>query len=89
MFNSDEHRAKMLRKQFPRSHKKNPPGRDVNEGLQNEPLKKFNLLELAFDSEMDNVEVKGLLPIGSYNVVKEESPVIVVPGNIPFLLQLS
>ncbi|KAF8194433.1 hypothetical protein K438DRAFT_1919159 [Mycena galopus ATCC 62051] len=58
-----------------------PPERDIMEGLRSTPLQTLAIPTIT--STAENVTIKGLESIGSYNWMNASSPTIMVPGSPP------
>ena len=59
-----------------------PPDRDLMEGLSNTPLLQDKISVPNPDEEQEDVCVKDYTYIGSYNWMKGDAPIILVPGLI-------
>ena len=57
-----------------------PPDRDLMEGLSKTPLLEDNISVPKHDEEQEDVCIKGYTYIGSYNWIKGDTPIILVPG---------
>ena len=57
-----------------------PPDRDLMEGLNKTPLLDDKISVPKHDEEQEDVCVKDYAYIGSYNWIKGDTPIILVPG---------
>ena len=57
-----------------------PPDRDLFEGLSKTPLLEDKISVPKLDEEQEDVYVKDYTFIGSYNWMKGDTPIILVPG---------
>jgi hypothetical protein len=57
-----------------------PPDRDLFEGLSKTPLLQDKISIPKPDEEQEDVNIKDYAYIGSYNWMKGDTPIILVPG---------
>jgi hypothetical protein len=57
-----------------------PPDRDLFEGLSKIPLLQDKISIPKPDEEQEDVNIKDYAYIGSYNWMKGDTPIILVPG---------
>lgn len=57
-----------------------PPDRELMEGLSQTPLLQDKISVPKPDEEQENVYVRDYTYIGSYNWMKGDTPIILVPG---------
>lgn len=57
-----------------------PPDRDLLEGLSKTPLLQDKIAIPKLDEDQEDVYVKDYTYIGSYNWMKGDTPIILVPG---------